>query len=519
MPTPTLPAPPRALAAILEAASDPGVDVQVLARLVANDPTFAGVVLKMVNTAAYLGSRSQSITDLRAAALRLGVRTLRNLALCHAARSCVSTQRIGSLDLDDFWENSMRRAVAGRMLAEWDGHVEPSGAFTIGLLQELGALALLLENPEQSEAWTKASQADSAVRLRLENSLFGCDYTTVNGQLAADWSLPDEIALPLQFHNTPAKAPEPLRRACEIACAANFFCAILSNTDTRQALQRARTEIPRLVPNAPEDLDPLVAELGAQVEQAGQAMGIKVGHQPTLEEILSAANRSLIDMNLSYEDIVQRLEQVIAEKDELAAELDRRNRELEWISITDALTELPNRRELFRRLNDELQRVARHGGRTSLIVADIDHFKRVNDTWGHVFGDVVLKAVAKALKESCRTSDTVARTGGEEFAMLLPETDLTGASYVARRILGGVSKLELETPNGHTIRVTVSLGIAWLEGPRTSPFDREALITRLYNAADQALYRSKTGGRNRATRCPNPLEWAPSSPEADAVLS
>ncbi|MEO0605126.1 MAG: GGDEF domain-containing protein, partial [Myxococcota bacterium] len=227
----------------------------------------------------------------------------------------------------------------------------------------------------------------------------------------------------------------------------------------------------------------------------------------SLESILTQANRSLIDMNLSYEDLVRQLEQAIAETEAMAAKLDEKNRELQRISITDALTGLPNRRELFRRLTAEVLRLARHGGPMAMLVADIDHFKKVNDTWGHVFGDTVLKQVANALRKCCRESDLVARTGGEEFAALLPDTDLSGASYVARRMLELVETTTLEAPDGRTINVTISVGIAWLQGPCRPQFDSEALVTRLYNTADQALYRSKTSGRNRATRYPQALVW------------
>jgi len=509
----TLPAPPRALAAILDAASDPNIDVTALGRFVQSDPSFASVVLQMVNTTAYKGTQRSTITDLRVAALRLGVRTLRNLALCHAARSCVSTKRIGSFDLDGFWEDSVRRAVAGMLIAQRIGGVEPSESFAIGLLQELGVLVLLLEHPERTDEWLRIAQADPSVRLAREIDLFGEDHTAMIGVIAQEWGFPDEITLPLRFHHHPSRAPEPVRLACQIACAGETLASVLSHDDTRNALQRARTEVPGLTTIPVESLDELVQELGVQVDETARAMGIPVGPQPTLESILTEANRSLVDMNLSYEDLVRKLEQTLAEKEAIAAELDRKNKELSWISITDALTELPNRRELFRRLTQELVRVARHGDPMAMLVVDIDHFKRVNDTWGHVFGDVVLKDVAQALRGCCRESDLVARTGGEEFAAILPSTDLQGASYVARRMLSEVEKRRLAAPTGETVGVTISIGIAWIHGPYSARFDGDSLVTRLYNTADQALYRSKTSGRNRATRYPQPLQWTARAPD------
>ncbi len=515
----SLPAPPRTLAAILDAASDPSIDVTKLGRFVQSDPSFAGLVLKLVNTTAYQGTRKTAITDLRAASLRLGVRTLRNLALCHAARSCVSTKRIGSFDLDAFWEDSVRRAVAATLLARQSGAVDPSEAFTIGLLQELGVLALLLERPDRADQWKEIAESDAAVRLVHEVDLFGTDHAAMNATIASDWKLPDEIALPLRYHHHPEGAPEPLRDVCRLAGAAESLGAVVSHEDTSRALQRAQTELPGLVDIPPDAIDGLIDELGVEVGETARAMGIAVGPQPTLESILTKANRSLVDMNFSYEELVRKLEQTIAEKKAMAAELEQKNRELQRISITDVLTGLPNRRELFRRLRLEVLRIARHGDPLSVVVADIDHFKRVNDNWGHVFGDLVLQKTAEALHSCCRESDLVARTGGEEFAAIFPATDLRGASQVARRMLDRVERGSFASPTGESVCVTISIGIAWMQGPHLGTFDPDVLVNRLYTTADQALYRSKSGGRNRASRYPQPLGWTSGGVEEPEQVS
>lgn len=155
---------------------------------------------------------------------------------------------------------------------------------------------------------------------------------------------------------------------------------------------------------------------------------------------------------------------------------------------TDALTDLANRRAFDDQLEHLLLQADRFGHPLSLIVADIDHFKHVNDTWGHEAGDAVLKSIARTLEDGVRKVDICARFGGEEFAMLLPETALPGALELADRLRRAVAARSVNTA-GVEITVTISCGVAsYPEGV----LSKEALFA----AADRALYEAKNSGRN-----------------------
>lgn len=156
----------------------------------------------------------------------------------------------------------------------------------------------------------------------------------------------------------------------------------------------------------------------------------------------------------------------------------------------DPLTGLPNRRALMDRLQMEWARMQRHGGVLSFIMADIDCFKRVNDTYGHSIGDKVLKEVARTIARQCRESDLPARYGGEEFAVVVPNEEISGAVQLAERCREGIEKANL-TAKGEPIRPTASFGVADSAGVPSA----ELLVDR----ADHALYRAKAGGRNRVT--------------------
>jgi diguanylate cyclase (GGDEF)-like protein len=170
-----------------------------------------------------------------------------------------------------------------------------------------------------------------------------------------------------------------------------------------------------------------------------------------------------------------------------AQKYDRIRREV----VTDPLTNLYNRRFFERRAEEEVARSLRHQLPLSLLMVDVDHFKDVNDTYGHQTGDKVLQAVAKYLSDSVRKTDICGRYGGEEFVLLLPNTPGRAATFLANRLRGGLSQIiytGLGIPSDTTI--TVSGGVA------TCPRDATTLET-LIASADEALYAAKDAGRNR----------------------
>jgi two-component system, cell cycle response regulator len=166
------------------------------------------------------------------------------------------------------------------------------------------------------------------------------------------------------------------------------------------------------------------------------------------------------------------------------------------LAMTDPLTSIFNRRYFMRHFGRELKRAQRFGGEVSLLLLDIDHFKRVNDTYGHVVGDIVLKELTGRIG-SClqRATDWRARLGGEEFAVVLEGTTLTDARACAEKVRSVIANTAIETAVG-TIRVTVSIGVSGLE---SFPDRRSASVEAVLQHADTNLYASKAAGRNRVT--------------------
>jgi diguanylate cyclase (GGDEF)-like protein len=168
-------------------------------------------------------------------------------------------------------------------------------------------------------------------------------------------------------------------------------------------------------------------------------------------------------------------------------------RQMTEMALTDPLTGLFNRRQMNRRLQDEVQRFRRLGTDFSVIIADVDHFKHVNDRYGHDVGDRVLLRLAQLFSEGLRAGDAVARWGGEEFLLLLPGTHSNAAQDVAQR-LRIAAESRLGDIEGLGTRPTVTFGVA--------TFAPCASLERCLKAADEALYRGKAEGRNRVVSAP-----------------
>ncbi len=243
-------------------------------------------------------------------------------------------------------------------------------------------------------------------------------------------------------------------------------------------------EVLRLVKARPDERFLPVIILSVKSDVDSKVAGLRIGAD------------DFISKPFAEQEILARCAAMLRIK-KLQDQLRSTRRSLEEQSVTDALTGLKNRRFFDERFPEEFRRAQRYGDPVSLMMIDLDHFKQVNDQFGHQMGDVVLRDAAQVIKASVRDPDICARYGGEEFAVILPKTHLSGALTVAERVWRGLKEkvYRQEVPAvGQAgmveVRVTASIGLAFF--PSKDILSAELLV----KFADEALYQAKRSGRN-----------------------
>lgn len=210
---------------------------------------------------------------------------------------------------------------------------------------------------------------------------------------------------------------------------------------------------------------------------------------------LDAGADDYLPKPINYPELEARVRSMLRIK-RLQDELEEKNAELERLSISDGLTGLYNHRHIHAELWEEFERVQRTQEPLALTMLDIDHFKHINDTYGHQAGDAVLEQLAQILRETAREIDKLGRYGGEEFMALLPDTDLDAGEVFAERVRKAVEAREFDINGDTPVTLTISAGVA------TCPHSRIGNPELLVDWADRALYQAKKSGRNRVVRAP-----------------
>ncbi|XKE43989.1 GGDEF domain-containing protein [Halomonas organivorans] len=333
----------------------------------------------------------------------------------------------------------------------------------------------------------------------------GADYTALAGDIVRAQQETSELRLVLDsLERHPDEAlhhdqidtllwlvPERMRTIRQVLARSELDEA--DYADVLEELTQAETKLATLETRL-EELDGSAPQAITRLRGLGQDLesSLAWAYSTLLERVHDAAasqRRLMKRLSLAVMFLVVLVLLVAGALMLALARIHRQWLSLQQLSVTDELTGLANRRRLWDRAQQQLELNRRDEGELSLLLADLDHFKHVNDRFGHPAGDAVLQAFSRELTRLTRESDLVARLGGEEFAVLMPNTGIEGARRLGERILEATEHLGLPAPaKGH--RLTVSLGLASIQAGAAS-------LDQLYSRADTALYRAKQNGRNR----------------------
>jgi diguanylate cyclase (GGDEF)-like protein len=483
-----LPSPPSIAVKILEEVKKEEGSADGLAEIIALDPALVTKILRVANSSFY-GVTSKVDTIQRAIAV-IGLNALKNIALSFVIANGLRDLKDNPFSFDLFWKRSVTSAVAAKELAALTD-IQSEDIFPCALLQDMGIVIMYLCRSDDYLKVLDEKRQNTQNITAVEKRIFKFDHQQAGAAVLQQWGLPPNVYGPIGYHHKPQRAPDEHRAVAEILNLADQLSSIYHGSARSQKLNSLKTALANNYHIDASEVDSLIDRAAEKAVEFLSFFDIDPGDLKPFSVILQEANTELGKLNLSYEQLLLELKNAKEKAEKLSLELKTANAKLREIAYKDPLTGLFNRRYFEELLKAELNRSRRYKHPLSIIIYDLDHFKRVNDSHGHIAGDQVLKTISAEVSRVIRSTDLVARYGGEEFIILLPETCLKGALILAERVRLRIAALKIAVGKDY-LRLTVSAGVA-SKGPGSQPCPGSALI----DAADKALYQSKNNGRNK----------------------
>ena len=490
----TLPSVPVVAANILTLCKDPDVDFAKLGEMTAADPALVAKLLRMANSAFF--ASSHKVFSVNAAVVRMGLKVTRIAVLGFSLETEISRKIPEEFKIDRFWRHALTTASAARVIADTVCPGQRDECFSAGILQDIGMVALQCALPEEYAKVLAQHRLHPMVEIHeLERRLMGVTHTEVGSRLLQQWSLPEEVYAPVRYHHDLDQAtadglPPELVQVARTLALGTLVDALFQGKAKGITYKRVIDTAQRHFGLGPETVERMFGKIERVVRSTCELFQVDPRTMPAYEDVRMRATHEVARLAAELGQEARLAEDRANQRAEELHLLKQESDELRRLISLDDLTLLLNRREFLKRFVGEIMRSRRHEHQLSLVMVDIDDFKSVNDTYGHAAGDEVLKSLGGFLQADIRKSDVVARVGGDEFVVLLPETDLDGAIASAEKLRFGIataSKAWTQRVPG----ITVSVGV--VHSRFDSPSFDEAVIL---DEADKCMYQAKRDGRN-----------------------
>lgn len=473
-----------------------------IADLVAKDISLSAKILKVSNSAFY--SFPQQIGSINQAVSILGINAVRSLVLSFSFLTMKGGKNPGRFNFTKFWEKSLAAAVSAKLILEKVKGADSEQIFVASLLQNLGELILARTFPDLYDQVLQVVEEKQYDTMAAEEEIFGFNHTVVGQEVARNWGFPELLQLPILHHHSPEAftGGQPAKAMIRATYLSDLLVNILFSELPETYHKRFRREANKLLGLTTSDIETILEQVHLKIREAGSFFDLKIKSSKSVQEILQEANIRLSLINLDYDQMNKQLVQTKIHLEKLTKELENKNKILDNLANLDGLTGIYNHRYFQNALEQEIDRATRHSQVIAIVLCDIDHFKKFNDTYGHQAGDFVLAEFAKRISANIRKYDIFARYGGEEFVLILPETNAEDAFSVAEKL----REIVAEDPfsDGQSkYYVNASFGLAAAQPATEDDFSKNTLISR----ADQALYEAKEKGRNQVVSFTPKKKW------------
>ncbi|MBN2317888.1 MAG: GGDEF domain-containing protein [Acidobacteria bacterium] len=464
----SLPSAPAVVLQILDLVQDPEISIPKLGRVIARDPALVAKILKVANSA-WCGVRHE-IATLDQAINLLGLNGIMSLALSFSLVQKLRNIKEKAFDYQAYWRRSVIAASATLAVGSSLKESSRDELFLAGLLQDIGMLVIGGAVPDYGRLIDSANNEHERI-VELERQELGTDHAQIGSWFLAQWGLPNILVEAVHASHNMEASTIFLAKSAAIG---SRIADIWINPDTDSATASASEAFTSYLGLSPEKLDPILVKTAEDIPEITQNLDIAIDDAASIARLLDQARQALADLHL----------RTIQEARFLSIQVQR-----------DTLTSLYNRAYL----NDALENLFLSSQTLSqpltVIFLDIDRFKEINDTYGHQGGDAVLVSVSRAIQSATRSGDTVTRFGGDEFIVLLDNTEESLGGKIAERIRASIAKAPHSIGDGKVINVTVSVGWTTM-----TPDSNISSAQELLDIADASLYAAKASGRNKISQ-------------------
>lgn len=487
-----LPSQPTIAMEVLRLTREENANVDDLIRVIERDAALTAQVLKIVNSSLY--ALPKKISSLKQAVVALGLRAVKIMAM---SLSLVDAIRKGNptddtFDFSLYWRRSLGSAAGARLLAQIVDKNLAEDAFVGGLLSDIGMAAAQHSVPAMYEPVLIKWENRAQTLCEIERQVLGVTHADMGAELLRAWSLPETLCDMVASHHGDGldQLQGDSQRMAKIVCAAARISGIFCRDEAPETMAATCEWIVRELKISESDLESVLERLNAAVSETAAMFAVQVSAEFSYDQITAEAGLQLAQLTLQAEHEKGKAQLMARAKDDEVVELKKQNATIREEATTDTLTQVANRAAFERKLEDELARSQERSRPVSLLMMDVDFFKRFNDEHGHQAGDAVLKHVAQMMRKVVDRNGFVARYGGEEFAVIAHDT-----GRQLRELAEEIRRAIETTPCSHAgkeLRVTASLGAATLVASGGKEQRNE-----LIEAADRSLYKAKRAGRNR----------------------